>query len=152
MTIAPPSMARGVPVKESEMSSQGQSYTAADNGKIANQGQQVLTITTNEGRQGRTCCQIGDVTRPLMSVSQVADAGNIVLMDSQGGWVYSLLDESWTRIRRYNNVYELDWWLTSDEANGTPPGDSSPTEAFAHTMLETFKDVLMKSGFTRPGM
>ena len=152
MTIAPPSMATGVPVEESEMSSKGQTYTAADNGKIANQGQQVLTIMTNEGRQGKTCCQVGDVTRPLMSVSQVADAGNIIMMDSHGGWVYSLIDESWTRVRRYNNVYELDWWLTSDEANGKLPGNSSPTDAFAHTMLETFKDALKKSGFTRPGM
>ena len=134
------------------MSMNGLEYTAADNGKITNQGQQILTVTTNEGRQGKTCCQVGDVTRPLMSVSQVADAGNIIMLDSHGGWVHSLIDDSWTRVRRFKNVYELDWWLTSEEANGKLSGNSSPTDAIAHTMLETFKDVLKKSGFTRPGM
>ena len=87
-----------------------------------------------------------------MSVSQIADARNIVMMDSYGDWVYNLHDESWTKVRRQNNVYEMDLWLTSDEANGKVPGDSSPTDGMAHTMLQTFQDVLRKSGFTRPGL
>ena len=110
----------------------GQGYTAADQGKIENKGQQLLHIVTNEGRQGKTCCQIGDVNRPLMSVSQVADAGNIVMMSSDGGWVYYLHDESWIRVRRQHNVYGMDLWLRSNDANG--------------------KDVLKRSGFTRPGL
>ena len=152
MSIAPPSMATGVPVEESDMSSKGQGYTAADHVRIANKGQQVLNIITNEGRQGKTCCQIGDVNWPLLSVSQIADAGNIVMMDSYGGWVYNLHDESWAKVRRQNDVYEMDLWLTSDEANGKVPGDSSPTDDMAHTMLQTFKDVLRKSGVTRAGL
>ena len=152
MSIAPPSMAKGVPVEESEMSSKGQGYTAANHGRIENKGQQVLNITTNEGMQGKTCCQIGDANRPLLSVSQIADAGNIVMMASSEGWVYNLYDESWTRVRRHNNVYEMDLWLTSEEANGKVQGGSSQTDGMANTMLHTFKDVLMKTGFTRPGM
>ena len=85
MSIAPPSMAIGVPVEESEMSSKGETFKAADFGQLANKGHQVLNITNNEGRQGKTCCQIGDVNRPLLSVTQIAEAGNIVMMDSYGG-------------------------------------------------------------------
>ena len=107
---------------------------------------------TNEGRQGRTCCQIGDVNRPLMAVSQVADAGNIIMMDSGGGWVYNLHDESWTRVRRQNNVYEMDLWLTSSDANGKVPEASNPTDDMAYAVMQTFKDVLKRSGFTRPGL
>ena len=152
MSIAPPFMATGVPVEESEMSSKGQGYTAANHGRIENKGQQVLNVMTNEGRQGKTCCQIGDVNRPLLSVSQIADAGNIVMMASFGGWVHNLYDGSWTKVRRHNNVYEMELWLTSDQANGKVQGDRSPTDEMANTMLQTFKDVLMKSGFTRPGL
>ena len=141
MSIALPSLATGVPVQESEMSSKGQGYTAADHGRIANKGQQVLNIVTNEGRQGKTCRQIGDANRPLLSVSQIA-----------GGWVHNLHDGSWTKVRRQNNEYEMDLWLTSDEANGKVQGDSSPTYDMAHTMLQTFKDVLRKSGYTRLGL
>ena len=53
MSIAPPSMATGERIEESEMSSKGQGYTAADQGRIENKGQQFLHIMTNEGRQGK---------------------------------------------------------------------------------------------------
>ena len=79
MSIAPPSMATGVQIGESEMSSKGQAFVAADHGRIENKGQQFLQITTNEGRRGMTRYQIGDVNRPLMAVSQTCDAGNHVL-------------------------------------------------------------------------
>ena len=100
------------------MSSQGRSYTSADGGRIENQGQQVLLITTNEGRQGPTRCQVGDVNRPLMSVSQIADAGNLILFASDGGWIYNLTDESYTRFERHNNIFEFDMWLNASDANG----------------------------------
>ena len=41
-SIAPPTMAIGVRIDESEMSSKGQSFITAGEGRIANQGQQVL--------------------------------------------------------------------------------------------------------------
>ena len=134
------------------MSSNGQCYTAADQGRIENKGQQFLQVMTNEGRQGLTCCQIGEVNRPLMAVSQVADAGNVVLMDWNGGGVYSLHDESWILVRRQNNVYEMDLWLTSNDANGKVPEASKPIDDMVYAMIETFKDVLKRSGFTRPGL
>ena len=84
MSIAPPSMATGVAIEESEMSRKGQSFIAADQGRIENQGQQSIHITTNEGREGLTRVQIGDVNRPLMAVSQMCDAGNYVLFTSEG--------------------------------------------------------------------
>ena len=117
-SIAPPSMAKGVPVRPSEMSSQGRSYTSADGGRIENKGQQVLHVTTNEGRQGMTRCQVGDVNRPLMAVSQIADAGNILQFASDGGWIYNLTDESYTRFERHNNIFEFNMWLNASDANG----------------------------------
>ena len=92
MSIAPPSMATGVRIGESEMASMGQSFVAADHGRIENKGQQALYDTTNEGRRGMTRYQIGDVSRPLMAVSQTCDAGNHVLFTSDGGWIYNLID------------------------------------------------------------
>ena len=71
-----------------------------------------------------TCCQIGDVNRPLMSVSQVVDAGNTVTFDSDGGWIYNKNDGSFTRFERHSNIYELDLWLKSSDANGNPKDGS----------------------------
>ena len=84
MSISPPSMATGVRIEESEMSSKGHLFVVAGAQRIANQGQQVLHITTNEGRQGMTRYQIGEVNRPFMAVSQTCDAGNHVLFISDG--------------------------------------------------------------------
>ncbi len=130
MSIAPPSMAKGVPIRPSDMSSQGRSYTSADGGRIENKGQQVLHITTDEVKQGLTCYQIGEVHRPLMAVSQTCDAGNHVLFTSDGGWIYSLVDGSTTPFQRNENIYELGMLLHVDDANGKPK----------------------ESSFTRPGL
>lgn len=127
-SIAPPSMATGVRVEASEMSSRGQSFIIAGDGRIPNQGQQILTITTNERRTGKTCCQIGEVHRPLTSITQTCDAGNHVIFTSDGGYVYSLTDGSYIRFERHSNIYELDLWLKADDANGDvgQPGFAQP--------------------------
>ncbi len=130
MSIAPPSMAKGVRVDESEMSRAGKTFISADQGRIEHQGQQVLHVTTGEGRHGPPIYQIGDVHRPLMAVSQTCDAGNHVLFTSDGGWIYSLVDGSTTPFQRNENIYELGMWLHVDDANGQPK----------------------KSSFTRPGL
>ena len=152
MSIAPPSMATGVRIDESEMSSKGQSIIAADQGRIENKGQQVLHIMTDEGKQGMTRYQIVEVNRPLMVVSQTCDAGNHDLFTSDGGWVYNLADGSSTRLERHNNVYELGMWLTSNDANGKPQEASGTTGDLVYSALQAFKDVMKQSGFNRPGL
>ncbi len=115
------------------MSKKGKSYDAANGGKLANMGQQILRITTNEVRQGFTRCQVGEVRNPLMSVSQICGMGNTVQFDSEGGWIHNLTDESWTRFERRHNVFELDLWLTTSDAYGKP------------------QEATGQPGFTRPG-
>ena len=53
MSVAPPSMAPGVRIEESAMSSRGESFIGAGAQRIANQGQQTLQITTTEGGKER---------------------------------------------------------------------------------------------------
>ena len=69
-SIAHPSMPPGVRIEESDMSRKGQSFITAGDGRIPNQGQQSLRVVTNEGKQGKTCYQMGDVNRPLTSITQ----------------------------------------------------------------------------------
>ena len=110
------------------MSRKGQSYITAGDGRIPNQGQQSLRIVTNEGNQGRTCFQIGDVNRPLMGCTQVTDQGNDILLQSDGGFIYNKATGKVTRVERHGNVYEIDLWMSSDDANGNggQPGFTRP--------------------------
>ena len=151
MSIAPPSLATGVAVEESEMSRKGQSFVSADAGRIENQGQQSLHVTTNEGREVMTRVQIGDVLRPLMSVSQMCDKGNCVIFTAEGGSVLNLYDRQWIDFERVRDTYMMDWWLTSDDANGKhrkPPHQNEP----AGETLRSFKDIVTGGpGFTRQG-
>ena len=151
MSIAPPSLATGVVVEESEMSRKGQSFVSADAGRIENQGQQSLHVTTNEGREVMTTVQIGDVCRPLMSVSQVCDKGNGVLFTAQGGSILNLYDRQWIDFDRFEDTYMMDWWLNADDVNGKqpkPPHQNEPTGG----MLRSFKDIVTGGpGFPRQG-
>ena len=150
-SIAPLSMATGVRIEESYMSSRGQSYTSADGGGIENKGQQNLHVTTKEGRELLlTKCQVGPVTRPLMSVSQVADAGHFVMLDHTGGWIYNWCDESWTRVNRSKDIYEIELWLKERDADGRRPEPRNPTDDQVNAATQTFKEVLLKQpGFAR---
>ena len=117
-------MATGVRIEESDMSRKGQSYITAGDGRIPNQGQQSLRVVTNEGKQGNTCYHICNVNRPLTSITQTCDAGIYVICTSDGGYIYSLIDGSYTRFERHSNTYELDLRLTAKDAsgNGGHPG------------------------------
>ena len=66
--VGPPTMAPGVPIQESPGSRRGQAYIAARHERIPNRGQQVLEVTTNEGREKKALYQVAEVTRPLTSV------------------------------------------------------------------------------------
>ena len=89
-----------------------------------NRGQTIAALTSDYQRANVTF-QIADVSRPLTSVGEVCDKGNLVVFGPKGGFIMSLHGESKTRFERSGGVYELELWL--DEA-----GD-------------------MASGFTRPG-
>ena len=103
---------------------------SANGTPIPKQGQQSLNIVANKGNQGRTCFQVGEVERPLMSVTTVTDQGHDVLFQSDGGYVYNQATGKCIRFERRNNVYHIDLWMTSEDANGTGS----------------------QSGFARPGL
>ena len=85
-----------------------------------------------------------------MSVSQVADAGHIVMLDHKGGWIYNLCDESWTRVNRSKDVYEIDQWLKESYVYGKRQEPSNPTDDQMNAAMQTFKEVLLRQpGFAR---
>ena len=78
--VAPETIARNIPLMETEASRQGQTYHTADGGVIKNKGEKTVTMYSEDGDQFRARYQITDVTRPLNSTSRVCDQGNTVLL------------------------------------------------------------------------
>ena len=65
-------------VEESVGSRSGQHFIGAGGHRMANRGQMKLSMRADNGRKGRdvkTTFQVARVTRPLMSVSKICDAG-----------------------------------------------------------------------------
>ena len=65
-------------VEESVGSRSGQHFVGAGGHRMANRGQMKLNMRADNGKKGRdvrTTFQVARVTRPLMSVSKICDAG-----------------------------------------------------------------------------
>ena len=65
-------------VEESAGSRSGQHFVGVGGHRIANRGKMKLNMRADNGRKGRdvrTTFQVARVTRPLMSVSKICDAG-----------------------------------------------------------------------------
>ena len=73
--VAPPTMAPNCTIRPSEGSRRGQKFTSASKHKLKNLGEQHLEACTEEGIETEVLFQIADVSRPLVSVSQICERG-----------------------------------------------------------------------------
>ena len=59
--------------------------------------------------------QRAPVTKPLLSVLHICDAGHRVIFESSGGYMVNLKSGRKTSFRRKNNVYVLDMVVEVDD-------------------------------------
>ena len=59
------------------------------------------------------------VTKPLFSVGQACDEGNLVIFGSRGGVVYNMNSKVVSPFKRVNRNYEMERWLKKG-AQGFP--------------------------------
>ena len=85
--VAPESVAKSVPLVETEASRQGQMFHTADGGVIKNKWEKTVKMYSETVDQYRARYQITDATRPLNSASRACDQGNNVLFTQTGGWI-----------------------------------------------------------------
>ena len=71
--VATESLAKNVPLMETEASRQGQTYYISDGGVIKNIGEQKVAMYSETGDQYRARHQITDVTRPRKQCAVHAD-------------------------------------------------------------------------------
>eukprot|EP00972_Heterocapsa_arctica_P051143 7518862-Heterocapsa_arctica.AAC.1 len=75
-SVAPVEVLPGVRVSESAGSRAGQHYISAGNERIPNIGEQLVRFKTKEGHRSSIKWQCAPVTKPLLSVSHICDAGH----------------------------------------------------------------------------
>ena len=68
----------------------GMQYHTADGTRIPNLGQKTLAAVSEQGFALSQTVQIADISRPLTSVGELADAGNVVVFGRKGGYVLNV--------------------------------------------------------------
>ena len=77
-SVAPPDVS-SVPMTESQGSVNGMPYHTADGTRIPNLGQKTFDAVSEQGSALSQTFQIADISRPVTSVGELADAGNVVV-------------------------------------------------------------------------
>ena len=113
-------------VVPSSGSLEGVKYVSASGNVIDNEGEKHVQVETNNGKKRTLNLQIADVTRVLLSVSKICDAGNTVTFTHSGGKIVNNKTGEEDHFSRKDGVYRMRLKVI---------GDGSKT-----------------SGFTRPGM
>ena len=69
------------------MSRAGACYRTASGAPVPNLGEQDVQFLTNEGYAGEIPFQLADIERPLIAVSSLAKAGNVVDLNQDGSTI-----------------------------------------------------------------
>ena len=109
-SVAPPDVS-SVPMTESQGSVNGMQYHTADGTRIPNLGQKTFDAVSEQGSALSQTFQIADISRPLTSVGELADAGNVVVFGRKGGYVLNVDSGRRLDFKREHGVYLLRTWV-----------------------------------------
>jgi hypothetical protein len=125
--VMAPSDLEGYALEPSPASIRGKGFVAANGGRIDNLGQCHLRLSGDRGSKNmKTTVQVADVSRPLMSVSQICDANpdNQVIFTAKEG----VVKRGGTILARYprcGDLYVAELEM-NDASTGRPTGFPGP--------------------------
>ena len=78
---------------------------------MPNQGQQRLPIALSNGLKTVALFQVAEVSRPLVSVARMCEAGNRVIFGVAGGVIRNIATGVDTPFRKSEGVYIFEMWV-----------------------------------------
>ncbi len=109
-SVAPPGVFPGK-THPSPWSRQGKGYRAANGTSIKNLGQQQVPFATAEGFRCSIPFQVAEVEQPLLSVSHLTSAGNIVQFGDTDGNIVNRTTGRSIALERRGGVYIMQMWV-----------------------------------------
>ena len=125
-SVCPLGMIGHIEVVDSPGSRAGQHYLAANGGRISNRGQQMLPCMLGNGDATEAVFQVADVSRPLMSVSKVCEAGNRVIFGQSGGAISNISSGKTIVFEMKDGVYIFPLWIPCPSFAGSAPFQRRP--------------------------
>ena len=89
---------------------------APDGTRLPNLGEKRLNVVTEDGDEMTQTFQVADVTRPLSSVGEITDKGNIVVFGRSGGYIWNPQSRTTLPFQREQGVYQLQTWIQEPNA------------------------------------
>ena len=99
----------------SAMSKANRSYRAANRTPIPNLGQKAVHFQTDEGHACGIPFQCARVEKPLIAATQLAEAGNEVILHKRDGVIRNIRTKKEIKLQRRGGVYILKMWIRDTE-------------------------------------
>ena len=115
-SVIPPTTLPAHPVRQNAASLGGEQYLTADGKEIPNKGEQQVRFRTDEGHRCALTFQVTDVTKPLLSATQLADTGHEVIFRKTGGVIRHTRTGREIRFIRKSGLYILKMWVEPPDA------------------------------------
>ena len=97
--------APGYPVRESPGSRRGQNFIVGNGERVPNEGQMILNLETDDGAAATATFQVADLTRPLMSVSQICEQGYRCIFEDSCARVVNKDDQTICKFEKEGQLY-----------------------------------------------
>ena len=97
-TIMPPESIPGMVVKRTRNT--GKTFRVANGQEIPNEGETKIVGKSIEGQAMAITAQVAGITKPLAAANEMVDAGNWVIMHSEGGAIQRLTESEKNEIRK----------------------------------------------------
>ena len=92
-------------MEESPGSKRGQHFTSATGEEVPNEGQKVIPVVTEEGRNRKVTWQLAEVQKPLTAVGKICDNDAICVFGKRGGFIRNMGNGEMTKFNRKNGIY-----------------------------------------------
>ena len=110
-TVVNAEEAKTVPTEPGQASKAGVKYIMANGDVIENEGEKVMHVSFSEGVERLITAQVTDVTKPLLSVSQMVRAGNTVVFSPEGSYIWERESGEYMEMEEVKGMYMLKVWV-----------------------------------------
>ena len=119
-TVVPERLLPDHLVRQGPAARRGAHYLAADGGRIPNFGELGIQFMTREQHRGSLTFQVAEVSKPILSVSDVVAKGNDVSSHATGGLITNRSSKKSIAFKKVGGVYILTFWLLPRRLGGSP--------------------------------
>jgi len=88
----------------------GIQYRTANGDIVENEGEKHMVICSNEGVNRSITAQVTEVTKPLLSVSKMVNAGNTVVFSKDNSYIYDEMTGEVMNLEEKNGMFLLKLW------------------------------------------